>query len=350
MPLTPPYSIPHSQPWVLPEDAEGIASVLSSALLSKGEKMREFEGALASYLNKKHAIFTGNGTQALQLILSALKIGKGDEVIMPTYVCDKVWKGIAATGATPVLCDVNEFGVMDENTVFPKISPKTKAMVLVHIFGINAWKPAWEKLAFPVIEDICQSFGHEIPALKTGIHSPYAFTSFHGTKCLALGEGGMLFSNNTEIFNQAVELKGRWGNITSGTEITGVLGLNIWKRYPEALCRRNAIAERYNAEIDNTLNSKQKALGSQSMNFRYLLSSTGDWDSIKSAFLKRGIQVRKGVDALVHRDQNIPDADFMVAVKKFNHAVSIPILPQMTEDEVGYVIGAVNELHAAGIL
>lgn len=350
MSLPPTKFIPHSQPWVLPEDAEGIASLLSSASLSKGEKMREFEGALASYLNKKHALFTGNGTQALQLILSALKIGKGDEVIMPTYVCDKVWKGIAATGATPVLCDVNEFGVMDENTVFPKISPKTKAMVLVHIFGINAWNPAWKKLAFPVIEDICQSFGHEIAALKTGIHSPYAFTSFHGTKSLALGEGGMLFSDNSEIFDEAVALKGTWGNITSGTEIMGVLGLNVWKRYPESLRRRNAIADRYNREINGDLNSRQKALGSKSMHFRYVLSSAGDWDVIKAAFLERGIHVRKGVDALVHRDQNIPDADFMMAVKNFEQAVSIPILPQLTEEEVGHIIHAVNEIHASGIL
>ena len=99
--------IPHSQPWITEHDKILMGSLLDSRMLSNGVLMSKLELELAQYLNKKYAIFTGNGTQAQVLILKALGIGPGDEVILPTYVCDKVLKGILFVGATPVFCDVN---------------------------------------------------------------------------------------------------------------------------------------------------------------------------------------------------------------------------------------------------
>ena len=319
-------------------------------MLSRGEQMLSMEHAMAEYLNKKHALFTGNGTQAQMLLLKSLGIGPGDEVILPTYVCDKVWKGVVAIGAIPVLCDVGENGVMTHAQLLPKITTKTKAIILVHIFGINAWTRELADFNIPIIEDICQSFGSIEPKKRTGTYTNYAFTSFHGTKALGLGEGGMLFLNDASQFENIKDLKASMGFVTSGTEIIAAMGNIQFSRYQSGLERRREIALEYLRGIPNELNTWAKATANGSMHFRYVLSSNKDWETIRKAYLEHGIHVRKGVDSLLHRTYGFRDDEFPVATQLFNQAVSIPILPQLTEAQAHHIINRTNLLFQQGFL
>jgi dTDP-4-amino-4,6-dideoxygalactose transaminase len=319
-------------------------------MLSRGDQMLKMEQDLAAYLNKKYALFTGNGTQAQMLILKSLGIGPGDEVILPTYVCDKVWKGVTAIGANPVLCDVGENGVMSSAEIAPKITIKTKAIILVHIFGINAWTEDLSAFNIPIIEDICQSFGSIKYENRTGTFTSYAFTSFHGTKALGLGEGGMLFVNDEAQFEEIKRLKANLGFVTSGTEITAAMGNAQLGRYQIGLERRKEIAMDYLHSIPKELNTWANAIVGKSMHFRYVLKSNKDWETIRKKYLEQGIHVRKGVDALLHRQYGLSDENFPTAAQLFTQAVSIPILPQLTTEESERIVKATKLLFKQGIV
>ncbi len=312
--------------------------------------MTAFEEKAAMYLGKKHALFTGNGTQAQMLLLRALGIGVGDEVILPTYVCDKVWKGIVAVGATPVLCDIDLNGCMSVDEISKKITTRTKAIILVHIFGINSWNEALAQLNIPIIEDICQSFGGLDNNNTTGKYTAYGFTSFHGTKALGLGEGGMLFTDDTSLFEKIKGLKSEMGFITSGTDVIASLGLSQLQRYDEGLMRRKEIAASYFEKIDSVLNSWIAEIRDRSMFFRYVLKSQGEWEQIRESYLEHGVHVRKGVDSLLHRQYGFSDVEFPNATQLFEQAVSIPILPQLTDEQVNRIIEITNELKEKRIL
>lgn len=319
-------------------------------MLSRGENMLNLERNLGNYLNKKYALFTGNGTQAQMLILKSLGVGAGDEVILPTYVCDKVWKGVTSIGATPVLCDVGENGVMIQANIAEKITPKTKAIILVHIFGINAWSEDLRAFNIPIIEDICQSFGSIKPEHRTGTYTDYAFTSFHGTKAMGLGEGGMLFINDETEFASIKEIKSRLGFITSGTDMLAAMGNSQFSRYTTGLEIRNGIAEKYLSLIPEELNQWANSVRQNSMHFRYVLKSDKNWENIQQAYLQHGIHVRKGVDSLLHRQYELSDDHFPVATRLFNQAVSLPILPQLSEADTDKIISVTQSLFAQGIL
>jgi len=343
--------IPHSQPWITEDDKLSMHHLLESKMLSRGLIIEELEEKLAKYLNKKNAIFTGNGTQAQVLILKALGIGPGDEVIIPTYVCDKVLKGVIYVGATPVFCDVNDSWVMDENTIADRITNKTKAIILVHIFGINAYKNELKKFNIPIIEDVCQSIG-ENEGFNTGSYTDYAFTSFHGTKMLASGEGGMLLLNDYNIYKKCLEYQKKSGVFNKGTDMVANLLLNQLNRIEENVSKRNLIASRYNEELPQKLVSKYKCMPNSKMNFRYLLIIKNNFEEIKSAYQLKEISVRKGVDALLHMDYKEFSLgySFSMADELFETTVSIPILPQMSEEDVSHVINATNDLYKAGII
>ena len=327
-----------------------MAETVRSGMLSRGKCMTDFEEKAAKYLGKKHALFTGNGTQAQMLLLRALEIGIGDEVILPTYVCDKVWKGIVAVGATPVLCDIDLNGCMFVDEISKNITTRTKAIILVHIFGINSWNEALAQLNIPIIEDICQSFGGLDTNNTTGKYTAYGFTSFHGTKALGLGEGGMLFTDDTSLFEKIKGLKSEMGIITSGTDVIASLGLSQLSRYHEGLKKRQEIASLYLENIESSLNNWANAIKEKSIFFRYVLRSGGNWETIQKAYLERGIHVRKGVDSLLHRQYGYADSDFPHASQIFESAVSIPILPQLSNEQVWHIIDVTNQLRAKAIL
>ena len=281
--------------------------------------------------------------------MKALGIGPGDEVIIPTYACDKVLKGILATGAKPILCDVNPYWVMDEQTICKHVNKKTKAIILVHIFGINAFKEELRHLQIPIIEDICQSFGGTTK-IRTGTHTGYAFTSFHGTKMLSSGEGGMLFVNEADIFEKCVTIQKQFGLLCRGSDLGASILLKQFNRISENLSLREQILKRYLSELPERLIARFKTVESISNGYRFLLQTAGEYQLIKNEFEAAGIAIRKGVDSLIHTKYEVTDQAFPNASELFNTTISIPILPQLSEKDVSRIISTTQLLFSRGIL
>ena len=188
----------------------GIAEVIESATFIKGAKVTEFQSHLAEYTGAKHVIGVGNGTDALQIALMALGLKPGDEVITPTFTFIATAEVVALLGLTPVVVDV-EWGTMNISVegIRKAITPKTKAIVPVHLFGQCADMEAIMAIAKEfnlfVVEDACQAIGAEYTFAdgtkkQAGTMGDIGCTSFFPSKNLGCyGDGGAIFTNNDEL-------------------------------------------------------------------------------------------------------------------------------------------------------
>jgi dTDP-3-amino-3,4,6-trideoxy-alpha-D-glucose transaminase len=182
---------------LLPRIREAIDGVLASADFILGPNVAAFEREAAVYLGAREGIGVANGTDALVLVLDALGVGAGDEVICPGFTFYATAEAIARRGAVPVFADVDPATMnLDVEDVAARIGPRTKAIIAVHLFGRPAPTAELAQLGVPVIEDAAQAFGSpEIGG--TGVASTF---SFYPTKNLfALGDGGLVSTNDPEL-------------------------------------------------------------------------------------------------------------------------------------------------------
>jgi dTDP-4-amino-4,6-dideoxygalactose transaminase len=182
---------------LLPRIREAIDGVLESAELILGPNVAEFEREAAAYLGVPDTVGVANGTDALVLVMDAMGIGAGDEVICPAFTFYATAEAIARRGATPVFADIDAATMnLDPDDVSGRITDRTKAILAVHLFGRPAPLAELSSLGVPLIEDAAQAFGSPDIA-RTGIASTF---SFYPTKNLfCLGDGGLVALNDPEL-------------------------------------------------------------------------------------------------------------------------------------------------------
>lgn len=328
--------IPHSQPFLTEAEGQAVARVMSSKMIAAGSLTQEFEAQVARRLDMGAARSLPSGALALKEALLLVGVSAGGEVIVPTYVCGSVADAVSSIGALPVFCDVNENGCIGVDQAAEKISKVTQAIVAVHMFGHSCAVRELELLGFPVIEDACQAFGFEmVEGLSGGIGS-ISVLSFHATKCLTTGEGGMLLVRQADAFVDHKSLS------TPLSDLQSAIGIQQLDRYDGFLSRRREIAARYDTAIlamDSAVQRKQT--GDIDL-FRYVVTSARPYDDVAQIFAKCGVQVRRGVDALLHRQNGQSDDCFPVATKLFERNVSIPFYPSLENGQVERVIQALE--------
>ncbi|TML68852.1 MAG: DegT/DnrJ/EryC1/StrS family aminotransferase [Actinobacteria bacterium] len=182
---------------LLPRIREAIDGVLEDGRFVFGPNVAAFEEEAARYLDVRETIGVGNGTDAIVLVLNALEIGAGDEVICPAFTFYATAEAIARAGATPVFADIDPLTFnLDPADVAERITPRTKAIVAVHLFGRPAALAELSALGVPVIEDSAQAFGSP-EICEVGVASTF---SFYPTKNLfALGDGGLVAVNDPDL-------------------------------------------------------------------------------------------------------------------------------------------------------
>jgi UDP-4-amino-4-deoxy-L-arabinose-oxoglutarate aminotransferase len=342
--------IPHSRPCLTELDHEAIVSVLKTGMIAEGPLVAEFEQAVAQYTGFKASVAMSSGTAALYLTLLALGIGEGDEIILPTYVCQNVYDAVVAAGSTPVLCDIGEAWYLRADSVRHLITAKTKGIILVHIFGIQADAEEIFGLGIPVIENCCQSFRPKEIGTEIKYARRVSFVSFHATKLLTTGEGGMVLSDDINFIERIRALKGG-GNVAVAkrfscplTDLQAALGLSQLSQYDWFLERRKEIAARYFQALGDCPVRLPHHVRSRSIFFRFPVRIRDDFEVTRKRFEELGIHVRRGVDSLLHRVFGWDKTSFPIAEKIFQETVSIPIYPALTEDEVESVIAACKQI------
>ncbi len=201
------FMIPISKPLLDEKELEQITDVINTGMLAQGPKVRKFEEDFAKYIGTKHAIATNSGTAALHVALSSAGIGKGDEVITTPFTFIATANSILYCNAKPVFADVNEedFNI-DPAKIEEKITSKTKALLIVHLYGqpcnMDKITKICNKHNISLIEDACQAHGAEFNGQKVGSFGTGCF-SFYPTKNMTTGEGGMITTNSDEIAKKA---------------------------------------------------------------------------------------------------------------------------------------------------
>jgi perosamine synthetase len=196
--------IPVSRPVLGKEEAEAVARVMESGMIAQGHVVQEFERAYAFYCGVKHAIATSNGTTALHAALLSVGIGPGDEVIVPSFTFIATATTVSMCGASPVFADVDDRTfTLDPASVEGLITPKTRAVMGVHLFGQPFDVPALTSLCrehdLPLIEDAAQAHGSTFRGRKTGSFGKLACFSFYATKNMTTGEGGMVTTDDADL-------------------------------------------------------------------------------------------------------------------------------------------------------
>lgn len=188
---------------------EAARRTIAGGAFILGPEVEAFEREFASYLGVKHAIGVGNGTDALTIALRAMGVGPGDDVLVPSFTHYASAEAIPPTGARPVFCDVDpETMMVSTDTVRRALTPATKAVIVVHLFGNVAPVAEIEQLGVPVLEDSAQAAGSRSPAGRPGALGSAGTFSFYPSKNLgALGDAGALTTNDDSIAEQARMLR-----------------------------------------------------------------------------------------------------------------------------------------------
>ncbi|MFA6411692.1 MAG: DegT/DnrJ/EryC1/StrS family aminotransferase [Syntrophales bacterium] len=346
--------IPHSRPFLQDEDYRSVLDVLRSGQLVQGERVAAFEAAFCRELDlpgatsassqevavSSSAVAVSSGTAALHLTLLALEAGPGDEVIIPSYVCTALWHAVRYTGATPVLADIEgdtfNLSALD---VLPRLTKKTRAIILPHMFGQAADLDELLKLGIPIIEDCAQSLGSRYQGRPTGTFGVASIFSFYATKVIAAGEGGMVVSRDGNLIDRIRDMRDYDEKDSLATrfnykmtDLQAALGMSQLKKLPVFIARRQDISRHYDRVVREAgLPPPVKKTDRDHSYFRYvfLLDST---DRFLEDMGRAGVVCRRPVFRPLHDYLGL--TGFEGTNRIWRNAVSVPIYPGLTDEEV----------------
>jgi perosamine synthetase len=262
--------IPISKPAIGSRERQLVLDALDSGWVSSiGKYIDEFEEKFASYCGTEYALAVSNGTTGLHLALETLGIKAGDEVIIPDLTFVATANAVAYTGATPVLADIDADTLcLDPVSVKSRITPRTKAIMPVHLYGHPADMDALTEIAeahgVAIIEDAAEAHGAEYKGRRVGGLGKCGVFSFYGNKVITTGEGGMLTTNDRAFYLRAKRLRDhamsaekRYFHEERGfnyriTNLQAALGVAQLERIDEFLDRRAEIMDWYTSEIPTT--------------------------------------------------------------------------------------------------
>lgn len=254
--------IPLSAPDIGAAEMEAVASVLRSGRLSLGPKLEEFEHSIATYIGVPHAVAVSSGTAGLHLCLLALGIGAGDAVLLPSFTFIAAANAIRFVGATPVFVDIDPVTLnIDPEKIAAAITPRTRAILVVHTFGAPAEMEPILALArkhnLLVVEDACEALGAEYAGQRVGSFGDASVFAFYPNKQITTGEGGMIVTRDAQLAARlrALRNQGRTGGDWFDhqelgynyriSELACALGLAQMQRIESILALREQTAQAY---------------------------------------------------------------------------------------------------------
>ena len=351
--------IPPARPDLGPEETAAVAEVLASGMIAGGRKVAELEARWAEFCGAKHALALANGTVALMSIFAGLGLGPGDEVITVSHTFNATVSSILFTGASPVFVDIEpDTYLMDAGRIEAAITPRTRAICPVSLFGVVADMDAIQAIAdrhgIVVVEDACQAHGALYRGRRAGSFG-YAAFSLYGTKNMTTGEGGFINTNDDRLAdwvrlyrNQG--MRERYHHEILGynfrmTDIAAAIGLVQLDKLERNTARRQAIARRYDEAFAHLPVSLPSCpAGRTHVYHQYTVGVGAGRDEIVAEMKEAGVICGIYYPIPCHRqayvlelgiEANLPVTDAAAAA-----SLSLPMYPGLTEDEQDQVISA----------
>ena len=343
--------------------AQAVAEVLDDGRFILGPSVEAFEREFAAYLGSPHAIGVANGTEAITIALRALGVGPGDEVVVPSFTFYASAEAIPPTGATPVFCDVDpETFLVTPETVRAALTPRTKAVIAVHLFGNVAPIAAIRALGVPVIEDAAQAAGSTGPDGRPGTLGDLATFSFYPSKNLgAFGDGGAITTADDELDATVRSLrfhgsrdKVTYEQVGYNSRLDELQAAILRVQLPELdawAARRHAAAGWYaEAGLGELARLPVASPGAVPAWHLYVIRHE-QADALQAALAQAGVEARGYYRTPVHRQEAMrpwgAGAELPVTDELARTHLAIPISASITREQVEEVVGAVRGAQVA---
>lgn len=344
--------IPLAKPQIGRSERKAVVRVLKSGNLAQGPVVAKFEDDFSKFVENRECVAVNSGTSALHLALLALGVGPGDEVIVPSFTFAATANSVSLTGATPVFVDVDArtFNI-DPTAIEAAINGRTKAIQIVHLYGLPANMPAILEIAgrykLKIVEDAAQAHLASIESKPVGSFGDAAAFSFYPTKNMTSGEGGMIVLKDLEtarhcrlLRNQGMEI--RYQNEIVGfnlrmTEIHAAIGIEQLKKLPRWTKIRQSNAEFLSEFLDDSISPLVPNGYSHSFH-QYTLILGEARNLISKQLLEVGIGNAPYYPTQVHKLPAFNSrVELPVTARLINEVLSIPIHPSLSRKELLYI-------------
>jgi len=358
---------PIAKPYITKKEEKYVLEVLRSGILSIGEKVEEFEKLFAKYIGAKYVCAVSSGTAGLHLTMIAAGVKAGDEVITTPFSFVASANAIIYVGAKPVFVDIDPFSYnIDPKKIEAKITGKTKAILVVHIFGQTAdmepIKAIAKKYKLKIIEDACESIGASYNGRQAGTFGESAVFAFYPNKQMTTGEGGMIVTNNKKIYEICVSLRnqGRAKNMQwldhkylgynyRMDEMSAAVGLAQLEKIDWMIAQRCKIAGWYNKYLspyNDLVQSPMVAKGNKHSWFVYvikLLPKGANRDKIINQLKLKEIYTKPYLPSIhlfdfYKKHFGFKKGDFPVSEEMSAYSLALPIYIGLKENDIKYIV------------
>lgn len=359
--------IPLTEPLLNGRELEYVTECIQTNWVSSlGRFVTQFEKDFAAFCHCSHGIAVSNGTVALHLALAALRIGPGDEVIVPTLTFVATANAVRYTGATPVLVDSDPYTWnLDPAAVAAAVTHRTRAIIPVHIYGHPADMDPLLDIArrhnLWVIEDAAEAHGAEYKGQRVGGLGHFGCFSFYGNKIITTGEGGMVVTNDPDLAQKAQFLKDhamspvkRYWHPEIGfnyrmTNIQAALGVAQLERIDYLIELRRQHARQYAAELQGVpgITLPPEADWAKNVYWMYSVLIEGDYgfsrDEVMAGMKAQGVDTRPFFYPIHTMPPYQSGQRLPVAEELSKKGMNLPSAPTLTEDQIGTVCSILRE-------
>ena len=359
--------IPVYEPRLSGKEKEYVLDCLKTNWISSiGEYIEKFEDKFSKFCGRKYGVATSNGTTALQLALLVMGVGPGDEVIIPDLTFVASANAVSYTGAKPVFVDVEEeTWTIDPGKIREKINTRTKAIMVVHLYGHPANMDELRNIARQhklfLIEDAAEAHGALYKGKKVGSLSGLACFSFYGNKIITTGEGGMVVTNNAALAQKARFLRDHgmsrrrkyWHTVIGYnfrlTNIQAAIGLAQLEKIGETIFRKREIARFYNQYLAGIKGLVLPREASWAKNVYWMYSTLVDSafgisrDKLIIKLRNSGIDTRPFFIPLHKLPPYRDFKNYPVSGKLSKKGLNLPSSPALTEPEIKYVSESIRK-------
>jgi dTDP-4-amino-4,6-dideoxygalactose transaminase len=345
------------------EIEQALLSVASSGSYILGNEVEKFEKSLAEYLSVKHVVSVANGTDAIVISLKANNIGFGDEVITVSHTAVATVAAIEMAGAIPIFCDINyQSKCIEVEKIEKLISSKTKAIVAVHIYGqpcdVVPLLQLCAKHKILLIEDCAQAIGAKVFGKKVGQFGIASAFSFYPTKNLAaLGDGGALATNSTEVYEKAIALRQYGWKTRYISELSGmnsrldelqasILNVRLKKLDDKTAIRQKIASQYHRACLSSGLEGPLELCGFEHVYHLYVVRTKRREEFIKhldSYRVSNAIHYPVPIHLQPAYFEKINGSKELAITELFSkEIVTVPLFPEMTQIEISLVCDALE--------
>lgn len=367
------FTLPLSDPDISEAELEAVRQILVSPRLSHGPQVEAFEEAFANYLGRRHAVAVASGTIGLLLVLKALQVGPGDEVILPAYGWRETGHAVALAGATPVFADIDYWaGTVAPEKIAACINPATRAIIASNTNGHPA---PWRELRtladdhqLALVEDSTEAMGSRYAGMRVGTFGECSVFDFAQPSPLCCGEGGMVVTDNPELARalratRSLRPEERASVVSSGaiplqadmSEMSAALGFTQLQRLDDILLRRKRVEDWYYTHIKSFEGIKDPYIAPEVTEihwFLYLVHlgtrfTRSSRDAIIDDLRTEAIEAAAYCQPLHRRRAYLAPGSIVprlwVTDKVADRAVALPFHAHLREEQVAFIVKTMKD-------